>query len=32
MEMLGNSKVIYETIDGHLSTRPEFAVAASVRR
>jgi hypothetical protein len=32
METLGNSKVIYETIDGHLTNRPEFTVVAPVRR
>jgi 4-oxalocrotonate tautomerase len=25
METLGNSKTLYETIDGHPRTRPEFA-------
>jgi len=25
METLGNSKALYETIDGHPTTRPEFA-------
>lgn len=32
METLGKSKAILETIDGHPSTRSEFAQAAPVRR
>jgi 4-oxalocrotonate tautomerase len=31
METLGNSKAVYETIDGHPTTREEFAAAAPVR-
>jgi len=32
METLGSSKVIYETIDGHFTIRPQFTVVAPVRR
>lgn len=31
METLGKSKEIYESIDGHPTTRPEFAAKAPVR-
>jgi 4-oxalocrotonate tautomerase len=30
MEMLGRTKAVYETIDGHPTTRAEFAKAAPV--